>query len=104
MAPNPTDPAIRAAVAELQATIRERFPSATFTVGAGHDPEGIHLTATVDIDDPDDVVDLVIDRVLALQIDEHLPVYVIPVRTPERIAAMLRARFDSDRAATWAFS
>jgi hypothetical protein len=30
-------------------------------------------------------MDLVIDRLLQLQVEELLPVYVIPVRTPERV-------------------
>jgi hypothetical protein len=33
-------------------------------------------------------VDLVIDRMLELTIDEGVPVYVIPIRTPERIAKL----------------
>jgi hypothetical protein len=47
-----------------------------------------HLTAMVDVDDPDEVVDLVIDRMLDLTIDEGVPVYVPSVRTPERIAKL----------------
>ena len=47
-----------------------------------------HITTTVDLDDPDEVVDLVIERMLELQIDEGLPVYVIPIRTAERVAAL----------------
>ena len=43
--------------------------------------------ATVDVDDPDEVVDLVIDRMLALQIDVGLSVHLIPIRTPERTAS-----------------
>ncbi len=81
---------MQAAIAELKAMIRTRYPSTTFTLSAGEDdPDAVHLIATVDIDDPDEVVDLVIGRMLELQIDEALPIFVIPVRTPERVAAML---------------
>jgi hypothetical protein len=92
--PSPTDdPCVRAAVAELKELIRRHYPTATFTVGPGEDEPGlVHLMATVDVDDPDEVVDLVIERMLELQLDEGVPVYVIPVRTPERVAAMLRAQ------------
>jgi hypothetical protein len=73
--------------------ISERYPTASFAVGRGEDePEAVHVTATVDVNDPDDVVDLVIERILAFQLDEGLPVYVIPIRTPECLAAMLAAQ------------
>ena len=87
-----SDPRVHAAVAELQERITKQYPSATFEVGEGDDPEGLYITATVDLDDPDEVVDLLVDRLLELQVDEGLPVYVIPVRTPERVAALLEAR------------
>jgi len=92
------DPRIQAAIEEMRAVISERFPGATFAVGRRDDPEGIYLTTTVDIDDPDDVVDVFIDRLLTMQIDEGIPLYVIPIRTPERIAAMLRDRPTRPRA------
>jgi len=49
-----------------------------------------HITATIDVDDPDEVVDLVIDRMLELQLDDGIPVYLIPIHTPERVAALQR--------------
>jgi len=55
-------------------------------------PRSIHLLTTVDVADPDEVGDLVIDRVVVLQADEQLPIHVIPLRTPERVAAVLQAR------------
>jgi hypothetical protein len=51
----------------------------------------VHLTTIVDLDDPDEVLDLVINRMMELQVEDKLPVYVIPVRTPERVAALRRA-------------
>ncbi len=91
--PNQTeDPRMQAAITELTGMIRQHYPTATFAVDRGEDdPDAVHVTATVDVEDPDEVVDLVIDRMLALQLDDGLPVYVIPVRTPERVAAMLAA-------------
>lgn len=74
------DPRVMAALSELTAIIRERYPSATFSVSHGEDPEGVYLTATVDIEDTDAVVDLVIDRLVTMQVEESLPVYLAPIR------------------------
>lgn len=83
------DARTRAAVDELSALVREHFPTASFAVAPSEaDPSVTHIIATVDVDDPDEVVDLVIDRMLELQIDEGIPVHLIPVRTPERVAAL----------------
>ncbi len=85
------DPARQGAVNELIGIITRRYPTASFTVGPGEDdPDATHITTTVDIDDPDDVVDMVIDRMLELQLDQGIPVYVIPIRTPERVEALRR--------------
>jgi|SRR5579875_1362143 len=84
------EPGRRQAVDELEQLVRDHYPAALFQVGPGEDdPAGTYITATVDVDDPDAVVDLVIDRMLQLQIDDGVPVYLIPVRTPERVAALL---------------
>ena len=83
---------MQAAVAEVQELIRARYPDATFAAGYGEDPDGVYLTVTVDLDDTDEVVDVYINRLLDLQIEEGLPLHVIPVRPPERIAAMLKER------------
>ncbi len=81
----------QAAVRELTGLIKERYPSASFDIGPGEeDPELTHITTVVDLDDPDEVTDLVIERMLALQLDEGVPVYVIPIRTPERVAKLRR--------------
>ena len=77
------------AVAELQWLIKQQHPSATFDVTLGEDPDGTYIWTTVDTDDPDTVLDSVVDRLLELQIDEGLPVHVIPIRTPERVRADL---------------
>jgi hypothetical protein len=80
------------ALEELQEIIGQHYPTATFAVSRSEDdPEAVHLTTTVDLDDPDEVLDVVIARVMELQVEEKLPVYVIPVRTPERVAALRQA-------------
>jgi hypothetical protein len=53
------------AVAELTGMIRQHYPDTTFAIGPGEDdPQGTYITATVDVDDPDVVTDLTIDREL----------------------------------------
>ena len=89
------DPRITHAVAELQTLIAARYPDATFAVEQGEDPVGTYLTATVDVADPDQVTDLIIDRLISLQVEEELPVYVIPVRPIARIQAAQRQREQS---------
>lgn len=79
------DPKVEAAVNELKGIVKQSYPNATFDVYQGEDPEGTYLRATVDIEDTDDVMDKVIDRLLEIQVDEALPVYLIPVRPIERV-------------------
>lgn len=79
------------AISELQAMIGQCYPSARFTLSHPEDEsESVELTAIVDIDDPDEVLDTVIERVIQLQIEDRLPIHVVPIRTPERVVAALR--------------
>jgi hypothetical protein len=83
------DPRCDRAIAELQELIKTKYPGASFAVRAGiDDPEETWLSARVDVDDPDEVMDVVVDRMLELQLDEGIPVYVLPLRTLERAAAL----------------
>jgi hypothetical protein len=85
------DPRRQQALTELRGMIARRYPTAAFDIGPGEeDPQVTHLTTSVDLDDPDEVADLVMERMLALQLDEGIPVYVIPIRTPERVARLRR--------------
>ena len=87
-APDQYDSRMQDAIAELRSLVSQHYPGTTFSVERGEDGEGVFLVATVDVDDTDEIVDLVIDRVLDLQIEEGIPVHVLPVSTPERQAAM----------------
>ena len=78
-------PHMRAAIAELQRLIQQHYPGAIFQVEPGDDPTGMYLLATVDVEDTDAVVEVYIDRLLELQIDEGLAVYVVPVRPLARV-------------------
>jgi uncharacterized protein (DUF433 family) len=83
-------PRAQAALDELQTMIAERYPEATFAVYKGHEPAGIYLMATVDIDDVDDVFAVVVDRLVEIQVNEGIPVFV-DVRQPrERVLAQFR--------------
>ena len=87
------DGRMEAAVAELQALIGQHYPDTTFSLSHPEDePTSVELTAVVDVDDPDEVLDIVIDRVVQLQVDEQLPIHVVPIRTPARVAAYLAER------------
>ena len=79
-------PRLRCAVDELQNLIRRVDPMATFQVVPGDDPTGTYVIATVDIEDTEHVMDAYMERLLALQIDEGLPLYVVPLRSPTRVA------------------
>jgi len=87
---NDHDPRVASALSELQAIIRARYPAALFAVSHGEDPEGVYLRATVDVEDTDAVVDLVIDRLVAIQVEESLPVYFVPVRPLAQVASVRR--------------
>jgi hypothetical protein len=85
----PLSPRMEAAIAEIQSLISSHYPTTTFSVYEWDDPEGIFLSAVVDTEDLDAVTDLFRERELELQIEENLPLFVIPERTPERHAAVL---------------
>ena len=78
-------PRMQAAIEELQRLIQQHYPEATFQVEPGDDPTGMYVLAMVDVEDTDVVVEVYIDRLLELQIDEALAVYVVPVRPLTRV-------------------
>jgi hypothetical protein len=57
------------------------------------------LDAIVDMDDTEPVNDLVLERMEQLRLDEGVPILVIPLRTPERVA-MLREAMQTARQPT----
>jgi hypothetical protein len=82
------DERMRSAVEELKAVISARYPEVKYQPYVWEDPAGLYLEAMVDIDDTEEVTDLVIDRLVRMYFDEEIPIHLIPVRTPERQAAM----------------
>ncbi|GEM_PF-450010 len=87
------DPRIEQAIEELKGMLLQEYPDATFEIASGQDdPEAIHLITAVDVDNLNSVLDVVIDRVVTLQVEEGIPVYVIPVRPLERALEDLRSQ------------
>jgi len=83
-------PRMKEALGELKGLITARFPQAAFVVEEGFDPEGVYLITTVDIADTDEVIAVIGDRLVELQVDEGLPIYVTPLRPIDRVVAELR--------------
>jgi hypothetical protein len=81
------DPRLLAAASELRDLIAARYREATFELASGDDPAGLYLIPIVDVDDTEEVAEVVEDRLLTLQVDEELPVYVFPVRPLARVLA-----------------
>lgn len=77
-------PRLEPVIAELQQSVTGRHPDARFELFEGEDPRGTYLRAVVHVEDTDEVVDLVIDRLLDLQVEERLPLYFVASRPPER--------------------
>lgn len=86
------DPRIQAALKELRALITAQYPEARFSVARGDDPDGIYLTPEIDVEDLDEVDAAYADRLLDMQVEEGLPVYVVPVWPLERVRAYLRQK------------
>ena len=87
-----SDPRMTQAVETLRAQIAERYPTATFEVFHRDDPDGVRLRATVDLPEPSQVMDVVIDTLYEYQVEQELPVYVVAVQPLERVAEQLRSR------------
>jgi hypothetical protein len=66
----------------LHELIRPRYLTTTFIVGEVEDPGGVYLRAIVDADDTDEVTEVFIDRMIDRQVEDDLPIYAVPVRTP----------------------
>lgn len=86
------------AIKEIQHLISSYYPTTTYTIYEWDDPEGIFVEATVDTEDLVAVKDLFRERLLDWQVEDLLPLFVVPKRTPEKHAALL-AREAAEREA-----
>jgi hypothetical protein len=78
----------QAAIDEIKQSILSRHPEATFSVHPGFDdPTSVCLEVYVDLDDPHEVFDEIVDRIVDIQLDDGIPLHVIPLHTPERALA-----------------
>jgi hypothetical protein len=68
-------------IEEFKQLVLDRYPEAEFEVTRGDDPPGIHVWATVNTDDLWEVIEYVSPRVVDVQVDEGLPVYLFPTRS-----------------------
>ena len=85
-------PAMQKAISELQGLISKRYPDATFRITRSPEsPKTVLLKPVVDVDDRDEVMDVVIDRLGELQAQEQLSLLVVPVRIEARNEAIRRA-------------
>ncbi|MBI2863032.1 MAG: hypothetical protein HYX94_00520 [Chloroflexi bacterium] len=84
------DPRVQGAVRELEGLITANYPDATFEVAEGEDPEGVYLTAIVDTDDLTAILETVGDRLVDMQVEQGLPLYVVPTRPLKRVLAGLQ--------------
>lgn len=93
-------PRMLRAVEELKSLVRQRYPGATFRVArAPEEPGSIDVLMTTDAEDINEVMDLVLERVLRFQLKDKLPVHVIPQHTPERVAEILAEQQRESRSA-----
>jgi hypothetical protein len=92
------------AISDLKRRIIDVYPEAEFDVYTRDDPEGVRLRVMIDADDTDQVLDVVIDQLYEYQVEQGLPIYVVPVQTDERIAAWLEQRRAEDAAQSGAAS
>lgn len=92
VSPSEHDPRIQAAIMELRERIVAHYPTATFEVVRGEDPEGIYLIPTLDIEDLEDVAEVFEHRLIDMQVEEGLPVYVFPDWPLERVQEHLNRK------------
>jgi hypothetical protein len=79
---------IKEAAEELKAKIRVKYPDAQFRLARTHDDhDAWNLWTYVDIEDPDEVNALTLDREREMLIEEHIPLYVVPTRSRTAVAA-----------------
>ena len=86
------EPAVKLALAEIEEAISALFPEAVIEVGPSYDPWGVYVRVTADVEDPDEVTDAIGDRLLDIQVERRLPIWVVAVCPIEREIADLDAR------------
>jgi len=91
---------VKEAAEELKATIRATYPDAQFRLS--RDPSQQRswlLWATVDVDDPEKVSNLVVDLEVDMLSEEHIPIHVIVLEGEERLVRQLPEQASQPRSA-----
>ena len=84
---------MREAIETVRVMIGQEYPSATFRLSRGpDDADQVFLWTIVDLGDPEEVLDFVSDSLWRLEVEEGIILHVIPLKTPERVLADVRAR------------
>src|SRR5688572_14119174 len=73
------DPDAQQAIEELRDAILQVDPAATFDAALGDDPDGVHLIASVSLDDLNVFWAAIGDLQFEIQVERGLPIFVIPV-------------------------
>lgn len=77
---------VKEAAEELKAIIRTTYPDAQFKLSRDPNQQRSWLLwATVDVDDPEEVSNLVVDREVDMLSEEHIPIRVIVTDSQERL-------------------
>jgi hypothetical protein len=93
---------VRDAVSELKATIVARYPSARFEiVRAVDDPKSYDLLVTVASADPDDVLDLVVNRVVEMRVEQSIPLHVLALQPDDGLPVARSAQRRQAGRARW---
>ena len=74
---------------EIEAVITKVYPKAQFSHLWLDDPEGMHLRVVVPVDDPEEIFNLIADRLLRFQVAEGLPLYLVPLRPVGQVLEQL---------------
>lgn len=91
------DAAMQRAAERLRELVRAAFPSASFSVAHGDDPEGTYVFVIVDTDDLTTVLETVADQLFTYQVEQELPIYVVAQRPLHRTVQEIKASRRVDR-------
>jgi hypothetical protein len=85
-------PRLLEASGELETCIKKAYPHAQFSRLWFDDPEGMQLRVVLPVTDPEEVFDLVCDQLLDFQVEEGLPLYLVPLRPVGEVIKQLQSK------------
>ena len=82
----PTVRKVKEAAEELKAIVRARYPEAQFILARAPDDHHIWLLWTeIDIEDPDEVRRLTLDREAEMLEEDNILLHMVPIRSLKRV-------------------